>query len=107
MRGTLVTDLRHGLTADGAVAPMPSQARRLVEFLTKIVAEATSTQSDHGAAAVQCRRRPARRACPGMIEMEFDSEAMIAWRCPVCGDNGLIRNWEGTLWDRSKDARPH
>jgi hypothetical protein len=29
-------------------------------------------------------------------------EATIVWGCPFCGDNGVIRGWEGTMWDRSR-----
>jgi hypothetical protein len=27
----------------------------------------------------------------------------IEWYCPVCGDRGVIRGWEGTLWDGTAD----
>ena len=29
---------------------------------------------------------------------------MIIWSCPVCGDNGYIREYEDTPWDRSRHA---
>jgi len=30
----------------------------------------------------------------------------IDWRCTICGDNGMIHGWEGTLWDRSGPESP-
>jgi hypothetical protein len=29
----------------------------------------------------------------------------IEWRCPLCGDNGLIHRWEDIPWDRQHDTR--
>lgn len=55
---------------------------------------------------VPCRRSPGRQRCPGEIFAELDSgSGQIAWRCSVCGDNGLIHGWEGTLWNRHGGAR--
>jgi hypothetical protein len=31
-----------------------------------------------------------------------DLEA-IQWHCPVCSDFGVIRGWQGTLWDGTVD----
>jgi hypothetical protein len=28
----------------------------------------------------------------------------IVWDCPWCGENGVIRGWEDTLWDRRPAA---
>jgi hypothetical protein len=30
-----------------------------------------------------------------------DVPAEIAWRCPGCGEEGVISNWPGTPWDLS------
>jgi len=27
----------------------------------------------------------------------------MVWHCPICGDNGIIRGWEGTFWDNRAD----
>ena len=44
----------------------------------------------------------------GEIETDVDSETnTIVWWCPVCGENGYIRNWQGTLWDCATDSIPH
>src|SRR5689334_2881803 len=52
---------------------------------------------------VWCMRRPGRTRCRGeiMAELRADSEE-ITWLCPWCGENGVIRGWEHTLWDRRR-----
>ena len=109
MARTLVTDLTHFLTKEGAIAPMPGPARRLAEFLGKIVIDATTPPSEQFLGKrVKCTRRPGRKPCPGEIETDVDSETnTIVWWCPACGENGYIRNWQGTLWDRAKDSVAH
>jgi hypothetical protein len=43
-----------------------------------------------------------------MIESDFDFETeVIMWWCPVCGDNGYIHNWKGSLWDLSRMDERH
>jgi hypothetical protein len=50
---------------------------------------------------IHCQRSPGRKRCPGVIRASFDSNALaIYWYCPICEDNGYIRGWENTLWDR-------
>jgi hypothetical protein len=54
---------------------------------------------------VPCRRSHGRTPRLGEIEAWLLEDTQeIAWRCPVCGDNGIISHWEGTHWDRSIDA---
>ena len=72
MRTGWVVDLRHFLAPSGALPDMPAPARR-----------------------------PARRPCPGIIYSvpSLEDLEVIDWHCPECGDYGVIRGWEGTLWD--------
>ena len=109
MARTLVTDLSHFLTEAGAIAPMPGPARRLAEFLGRIVVDATTPPSAQLLGApVKCTRRPGRKPCPGIIETDvLSEEGTIVWWCPICGENGYIRKWEGTLWDRTRDSAAH
>ena len=54
-------------------------------------------------AGIRCRRRPKKVPCTGVIESELHPEGNeLRWWCPVCGDNGLISNWEGTRWDPAR-----
>jgi len=109
MGNTWITDITHFLTTDGAIAPKAGPARQLAEFLGKIVVSA-STQVSEGSMSmkVRCRRRPARKLCTGQIETDVNAYTVeIVWSCPVCGDNGIIRNWKGSMWDCTNDARAH
>ena len=101
MDGAWITDLQHVLDKDGSIAPPSGSARRLAEHLTAIVTMVSRPELVLGDIdRVRCRRRPQRKPCPGQIDGELDVETSeIMWWCPVCGDHGSIRNWEGTQWD--------
>ena len=101
MPETWTTDLKHFLDEDGNLAFIPGPAFRLAEYFTAIVAMASHPDPDVPSSfLVRCRRRPGRKPCPGMIDcdLDFETEA-VGWWCPVCGDNGYIYNWQGSLWD--------
>jgi hypothetical protein len=50
--------------------------------------------------ALPCRRRPGRRPCPGNYALfRTDVPPSIEWRCTDCGDEGVIRGWEGSIFD--------
>lgn len=99
MADTWITDLTHFLENGRLLRELPGPALRLVEYLGKIVAAVTSAEPDDPL-GVRCRRRPGRRPCPGEIEGYVDPQSnAIHWACLVCGDNGLISNWENTMWD--------
>ncbi len=103
MSNTWVTDLRHYLTASGAMAEMLPRARRLAEYFASIVVDATT--GIDGPPTVRCRRRPGHRPCPGIVVSypAVDDLDSIHWHCPVCHDNGMITGWQGTLWDGFAD----
>jgi hypothetical protein len=107
---TWITDLRHFLDENGQIAPQKGPARRLAEYITAIIVMASGPElvipPEH---AIQCRRRPGRKPCPGVIQVDIDPETEdVVWWCPVCGDNGYIRNWKGTIWDLSEaGSEPH
>jgi hypothetical protein len=94
----LVTDLHHFLDLP---EDTPGPARRLAEHLGNIVRAATA--GDAGSpwmSALPCRRRPAHRRCPGrIIVLQTESGAPIRWRCSVCDDEGMISNWQDSLFD--------
>jgi len=106
---TWVTDLTHFLDETGGFPPnIPGPARRLGEYLASIVAAATT---EHGSrdqsTVIQCRRRPGRRPCPGVIRYKILSDTRVNWACSHCDDNGFIANWQGTAWDRSRQSWVH
>jgi hypothetical protein len=93
-----VSDLRHFLDMPEDV---PGPARRMAEHLTLIVRAATAGQGGQPwVSALPCRRRPGRRPCPGHFALyRADVPPSIDWRCTACGDDGVIRGWEGSVFD--------
>lgn len=94
--------MTHFLDERGRLADMPAAARRLARHLGAIVAAVTSRRpAVLRATDIRRRRRPGRRPCPGRISgvVELGS-GDLSWRCPVCGDSGLIHHWAGGPWDR-------
>lgn len=88
-----VSDLRHFLDMPDDV---PGPAHRMAEHLSSVVRTATAVKG--GApwvSALNCRRRPGHRPCPGHIAVyRADLATPIEWRCPSCGDEGVISRWE-------------
>ena len=104
-----VVDMRHYLDEETGDLPdgLPTPALNLALFFGSIVAWVTD-HLPHGDSHtnVPCRRSPGRRRCLGDIVAALDSVSRrILWQCPLCGDNGLIDGWEGTMWNRHGGAR--
>jgi|SRR3990172_1280850 len=109
MPDTLITDLTHFLAPDGSIGPQDGPAKRLADYLTKIVVDATAPIGmGSRSTVVRCRRRPGRRPCVGEIETNVDPETeQIIWWCPVCGEKGSISHWKGSLWDCTHNTQSH
>src|SRR6476661_2643947 len=94
----LVADLHHfpDLPPD-----TPGPARRLAEHLSNIVRAATAGDAATSwESALPCLRRPANQRCRGrMIVTPTAPGAPIRWQCSVCGDEGIISNWEDSPFD--------
>ena len=106
MGDTWITDMRHYLDDEGTLSDrLPGPALNLALFLGSIVGWVTSHEpGTYEQTNVACRRAPGRRRCPGDIFARVDQDGTtISWECPVCRDNGFIRGWEDTLWNRSAD----
>jgi hypothetical protein len=99
MTSTYVTDLQHYLDGDGEiVAQMPEEARQLASFLALLVDEASGDPTlEFTESAVRCRIAE----CNGQIRASINASKEILWQCPICGHNGVIRNWVNTKWDQS------
>jgi hypothetical protein len=98
----LIANLQHYLDSQGAIPEnIPSPARNLALFLCSIVGWVTSHPVDQAEQTnVPCQRWPRRRRCSGFIEARLEPDGTIRWACPRCQDNGTIRGWEHTVWDR-------
>lgn len=95
---TYVTDIRHYVDEKGALAELPKRARKLASFLAVLIEAATMAcpVNNHDSSIRCCRR-----TCGGSTRVWLASPSdEIAWRCPVCERNGVIRNWQGSKWDR-------
>lgn len=95
-----ITDLRHFLDASGAIGPAKGPARAMAQFVTDVVAHASNATGQPPAApkCFKCRK--------GTAEAALARDAAIVWSCPLCGIEGRISNWQGSLWDlRDRPAR--
>jgi hypothetical protein len=98
---TWITDLTHFLTPQGAIAPPAGPARQFAERLTRLVAVATAPPEEAvSTPSVPCWRRPDHQRCAGLLETDLDPMTdEVVWWCPVCGQQGRIHHWQGSLWD--------
>jgi hypothetical protein len=97
-----VIDLTHLLDAKGAIAPQQGPARKMAEFVTAVIAHASDfDRPDHapGPVCFKCRKRDRPAVDTGITE-----DGIVVWRCPACGTEGRISNWEGSFWDLSQGA---
>ncbi len=103
--GGHVTDITHYLNAAGELLPSPGPARKLASFLTLLIEAATGTASGHyDDSGIRCRTKACTATILTMLAQNGDE---IAWHCPLCGDHGVIRNWQDTKWNQLKgDERP-
>jgi len=101
--GTYITDITHYLDDAGELLPLPGPARKLASFLTLLIDAATSTASvQYHDSSIRCRTK----ACMGTIlTMLSQNRDEIAWHCPACGHNGVIRNWQDTKWNQVKGGQ--
>ena len=100
----MVTDLRHYLDMPDDV---PAPARRLGTHFAAIVRAASARSAGAGwRSAVGCTRRPGHRRCEGFVMVFLHLNGEIAWGCDSCGDEGVIRGWEGSPTDVSRPMTP-
>ena len=101
MGNTWITDMSHSDYSDEQEHEVPRQAKRLAEYFASII-EGTLRRPPMFATnvGIQCRRRPGRRPCSGVIQSELHPRGNdLRWWCPECGDSGRIYNWIGTRWE--------
>ncbi|BAS28657.1 hypothetical protein LIP_2828 [Limnochorda pilosa] len=89
-------------------APTEGPVGRFAEYLGRIVAAGLAYPAGPTIpTAIRCRRRPGHRRCSGYLDVtRLDIPREIRWQCPECGDQGVIRDWQGTPWDRRFPQHP-
>lgn len=102
-----VTDMRQFEKMHDSEHRVPLASIRLGEYFGRIVRAATCwVPGISMESAIRCRRRPGRRSCPGHIRLyRAEVPPQISWKCSVCDDKGIIRGWQDTIWDLSRQAR--
>ena len=103
MPDTWIIDMTQYLDASGRLPSLPGPVHKLAEFFGAIVASVSSESlGTPMSTLVRCRRHPGRKKCIGEILAVIERRRLrVEWECPVCGDNGVIHNWRGTVWDCS------
>jgi hypothetical protein len=93
-----ITDLTHFLDEKGAIGPQSGPARRLAEFLGRVVAAASEPSAVEHAGIGECRCNKRK----GTIIAEIAPDDAIEWFCESCGHEGRISNWRRSFWDLSQ-----
>jgi len=104
MAKTFIIDLRYFLDEESGVTPDARPSLQLIEYLTAIVAMVSYPAPEPPPEyEVRCHTHDVEgNQCPGLIIGKLVPETEdIRWHCPICKDKGVIRNWQGTLWDLS------
>jgi hypothetical protein len=102
------TDIRDFLNSKGELANGSPVANNLANYLGSIVEAASGNIKRHGILEtnVKCRRRPNRKQCMSTVMAIINNDdSSISWTCRKCDDQGTIYNWQGTMWDRSKEIK--
>jgi hypothetical protein len=93
-----ITDLTHFLDEKGAIGPKSGPARRLAEFLGRVVATASAPAAIEEAGIGECRCTKCKK---GVVIAEIAPDDAIEWFCENCGHEGRISNWRRSFWDLS------
>jgi hypothetical protein len=96
MANTWVIDLRHYLTPAGTLAELPGRAG-----VSRNIGRRSSRKDRILISRQLCGVTAGRGIAPArecLISVSPDFSG-IMWCCPVRGDNGVIRGWQGTFWD--------
>ena len=97
----LKVDLRHFLDEEGNVLALTAQAKKVFEFLTKIVMSVSENiEKPLIDVDLKCNTRADDLTCDGDIKAKCLSISMIEWHCDFCEASGTVSNWHGSTWDK-------
>ena len=89
-----ITDLTHFLDNSGAIGPVKGPARAMAQFHVDATANPLPAPR-----CFRCKK--------GAVEADQAHDGAIVWVCPLCGTEGRISNWQGSLWDlRDRPSAP-
>jgi len=97
------TDVADFTNEEGEIDDISPSATRIVVFLRSVTGWVTARQAVVSERTnVTCLRVKSKDRCLGEVHAFLNTEnGNILYGCPLCGDNGVIRGWKGTHWDRS------
>ena len=100
MAHNFITNLQHYLDETGQIpANMLTEARKMASFLTALVESVTSHQEEAENGFHTGLTCPMGR-CSGLVSGHYHGFiAPITWKCPKCGSEGHISNWQNSDWD--------
>lgn len=103
-----VTDMRHFDGIEQTTDKRYSRARKFATYMGSIVGAASAGAAGRVLATpLRCQRRPDHRPCPGtLLVRRTEVPPTIVWECPSCGDEGVIREWEETIWNLGPAYEP-
>jgi hypothetical protein len=92
-----VTSLDHCYWLPEDESRIPRPARLLRERWRAIVASISQAEPmEYVITRVRCWMRPERKRCPGTIVGNIAPDVVaIGWHCSVCGQGGVIHDWQG------------
>lgn len=102
-----MTDLSHFLDENGnPPTDISDELRDSIQFFTNITRAASSHISNKPfLSMVQCRRTIDDNICGSWLSVEKMDRGQIHWKCPICGEEGFISNWQKTRYDLTEEAR--
>ncbi|HDZ24540.1 MAG: hypothetical protein JRJ09_18570 [Deltaproteobacteria bacterium] len=96
-----IINIRHWLNEE-ETGPAVPQLRLKVKKLSEIITYATLRECGLDAGkAPKCWRRPGRKPCKDVLQVQFEPDGRIHWFCPKCEDEGVLDGWQGLIWDMS------
>lgn len=97
----LISNITHFLNPHGNIAKdMPSEVTDLATFLTLVIEATTDFNSESGfSTRLPCLDKKCKGIIHSRLLIEKDHE--IYWQCDFCVQEGILTEWEGTIWDNS------
>lgn len=99
----LVVDPWHWLDAEGELSANDPRLRRQVLAVLRVVEYGNRlVPGECRETLIECKRRPGRRRCGGLLRVERTLDDSLLAYCPECGtDEMMVHNWQGTKWSHA------